>query len=253
MLRPLVRVFAFFLFGFISLGVSSAHATEQMYKRECNGCHSGPPTCNGCHVHGTHVLTGDLASLNLVATTDKTEYGVGDEITVTLSGGSRPQAEGWVGVKLYDAKGVPLAHVKTELPATLTTRAYEGMTTLYMSWIGFDFEQTGGTYGAPMGDTFGPGMRLSFMAGLHLNQPHIEEVVATNAFAVGGASAAQLDMQADATGSDDASSGGGGALDLLWLLGGLLAVAFLRRRAHWQKNRASADTQRNKTSSAAPV
>jgi len=229
MFRTVFHMFALSLFCFTAFGYSSAQATSTLFKRECNGCHSAPPTCNGCHAHGVHSTTGDSAALNLVAKTDKIQYAAGDDITVTLSGGNQPQPDkGWVGVKLYDEKGVELAHVKTELPATLTTRAYAGTTKFYMSWIGFDYEQEGGRYGLPLGDTFGAGQRLSFLAGLHKDQPHIEEIVVTNAISVG-----ELPDVVVAAGGEskvtDASSGGG-SFDLCWLLGAGLLAAMRGRR-----------------------
>jgi len=246
MLLSIIRAVALAFVGFSVVGFSSAHATSTLYKRECNGCHSGTPTCNGCHAHGVHNLLGEGTVLNLVAKTDKQEYVAGDDITVTLSGGSQPlPGKGWVGVKLYDDKGVELGHVKTELPATLTTRAYAGTTKLYMSWIGFDYEREGGTYGAPMGDTFGAGQRLSFLAGLHKDQPHIEEVVATNSITVGVNPDVQPAVQTEvppvgvvATGGESKvtdsaanASSGGGSIDLIWVFGAGLLAARRRRRS----------------------
>lgn len=245
MLHFIFRAVVLGIVSFSAVGFSSAHATATLYKRECNGCHSGQPTCNGCHAHGVHNLLGENPALNLVAKTDKQVYVAGDDISVTLSGGSQPlPGKGWVGVKLYDDKGVELAHVKTELPATLTTRAYVGTTKLYMSWIGFDYERQGGIYGAPMGETFGAGQRLSFLAGVHNNQPHYEEIVATNSIsvavdAINVPPVAQPDNvvvvsgESESKASDRAAnpSTGSGSFDLIWIFGVGMWAALRQRRS----------------------
>lgn len=231
MFRFIFRAFALCLIGFATVGSSSAHATSALYKRECNGCHNGTPTCNGCHAHGVHALTGDNTALNLAAKTDKTEYAAGDDIIVTLSGGNQPLADaGWVGVKIFDDKGVELAHDKTELPATLTTRAYEGMSKLYVAWIGHEYDGAGAKYGTPIGTTFGAGMRESFLAGQHLQERHIEEIVTTNDFNVRSTSNLETSNTTTDGISEPGSSSGGGSFDLFWLLGATLVAALRRRR-----------------------
>ena len=240
MFRPVLRIFMFCAASLACLVTSSAHATSQLYKRECNGCHSSPPTCNGCHAHGVHGTAGDTLALNLVAKTDKANYSPGDDISVTLSGGNQPQTQnGWVGFKLYNEKGVELAHIKSELPATITTRAYAGMTTLYMAWIGHEYDGAGAKYGTPIGTTFGTGMQDSFRAGVHLQELHIEEVVATNAFTVGSISPESTDVSTangntkigTDTGANKSDNAGGGSFDPLFLVSLGSVVRALRRRA----------------------
>ncbi len=238
MFRSVLRIFMFCLASLACLVTSSAHATSQLYKRECNGCHSSPPTCNGCHAHGVHGTTGDTLALNLVAKTDKANYSPGDDISVTLSGGNQPQAEnGWVGFKLYNEEGVELGHIKSELPATITTRAYAGMTTLYMAWIGHEYDGAGAKYGTPIGTPFGAGRQDSFRAGVHLQELHIEEVVATNAFTVGNVTPESTDDSTAngsskfGTGADNSANGGGGSFDPLFLVSLSSVVCALRRRA----------------------
>jgi hypothetical protein len=255
MIRTSLNAVSFPFVGLLIFGLSSAHATEQLYKRECNGCHSEREgiTCNGCHVHGTHASLGEIGALNLVAKTDRDSYAIGDDIAVTLEGGHR---SGWVGVTLYDEKGVSLIHARTELPATITTRAHEGMTKIYVAWLGYEFDLPGAKYGAPISEAIGLGMRESFRAGVHEDQPHVEEIVATNDFVVGSApvsTTVSTTVDSGAAEAGDGETGGGGALDFLWILGGFLVLAFLRRRDRWRKKSISADTGRNKTSNAAPV
>jgi len=161
------------------------------------------------------------------------DYTAGDEISVTLAGGNQPLPEnGWVGVKLFDEKGVELGHSKTEFPATLTTRAYAGMTTLYVAWIGHEYDAAGAKYGTPMGDTFGVGMRDSFLAGVHLQERHIEEIVTTNAFTVSTTPQSLSNSNATIEGEKgSAPSSGGGSFDPLWLLGAIgIGLRTVRRR-----------------------
>lgn len=235
MISFMSRAFALCLIVYAMAGYSSAHATSALYKRECNGCHSGPPTCNGCHAHGVHAITGDIVALNLVATTDKPEYAAGDDIRVTLSGGNQPRAEdGWAGVKIFDDKGVELAHDKSELPATLTTRAYEGMSKLYVAWIGHEYDGAGAKYGTPIGTTFGAGMRESFLAGQHLQERHIEEIVASNEFSV--LKTPTVDASSTTPDGNSApapiSSAGGGSADPAWIFGAALITALRRYRRY---------------------
>ena len=218
MLLSIIRAVALAFVGFSIFGFPTAHATPTLYKKACNGCHSGPPTCNGCHIHAVHKSIDDGSTLNLVATTDKQEYAAGEDITVTLSGSDASGTDtGWIRVKLYDDQGVELGQSTTEFPARMTTRAYSGATHLYMSWVGFDYDQAGAIYGAPIGTTFGTGMRLSFVAGVHHDQYHIEEVVQTNTFSV--RDTAEASSAAVAAEGENATASGGGALDLAWLLG----------------------------------
>ncbi len=249
MSKLLTRFSLFVVLGWFGAGYP-AYATEMLFKRECNGCHSAPPTCNGCHAHGVHAKTGDAAALNLAATTDAKAYTAGDDIVVTLTGGNQATTDGWVGFKLYDAiKGTALVHAKGELPATLTTRAYEGMTKIYVAWIGFDYDSAGAKYGAPMTGVIGEGLREAFRAGVHKDQVHIEEIVATNDFIVGAETTSTSGTDTSARATED--SAGGGAFDLLWILGGFVAAA--RRRDRWIRKATNAGTPRSRTSNAAPV
>ncbi len=265
MIRQFFKLSSLPLLGMLMFAWNSAHAYEDYYKRECNGCHAEREgiTCKGCHYHGTHASLAEVGSINLVAKTDRDSYAAGDDITVTLTGGNQM---GWVGVNLYDEKGVPLGHVRSELPATITTRAYEGMSKVYVAWLGFEFDTTGAKYGDPVTGTISEGMRELFRAGVHKDQPHFEEIVASNTFVVGPGSVSDTsnDGSNNDTGSGDGSNntgfagklageGGGGAFDFVWILGGAVALAFLRRRDYWKKKTVSVDTESNKNSNAAPV
>ncbi|MBI3774427.1 MAG: hypothetical protein HY273_02540 [Gammaproteobacteria bacterium] len=229
MFCSVIRACVLGLLGFSIVGFPTAHATSTLYKRECNGCHSGPPTCNGCHAHGVHKITADRMALNLAAKTDKTEYIAGEDITVTLTGSDAVGTDtGWIRVKLYDDKGVELGQDKTEFPAKLTTRAYAGTTTLYMSWVGYDYDGEGAMYGQPIDTTFGAGQRLSFLAGLHLTERHIEEIVQTNAFIVRDATQSTEVLSGIAATGESKSTSGGGPLDLAWMLVMALFAAIRR-------------------------
>ena len=180
-----------------------------------------PPTCNGCHGHGTHGSSTTKGSMNLAATTNKTSYAPGDDISVTLSGGYRPSS--WVRVNVYASNGTLLVSNKTDcphnsssyaascdLPVTLKTRAVSGMTNLYVGWVGNEYDPDGAA-GAPIASGIGVGMRA---APLPAPTGHVEEVVLTTTFSVTETAA-------------PASGGGGGSLD--WaLLSGLIGLAFLR-------------------------
>ena len=64
----------------------------------CSACHGSTTTCAGCHGHGVHPDNGK-DSLNVVATTDKTDYIAGETVIVSITGGYR---SGWVRAKLWD-------------------------------------------------------------------------------------------------------------------------------------------------------
>ena len=75
-----------------------AAAYSTYFSSKCAGCHTNDnPTCNGCHHHGT---------VNLSAVTDKATYGCGEQVTVTLSGGSK---SGWIRALLFDQNGLEIA------------------------------------------------------------------------------------------------------------------------------------------------
>ena len=231
-----VSLLSLVLSGFAVLpGVSNAQSgyfTSTDTDKNCasSGCHfiqaSVPPTCNGCHGHGTHATIAK-DSINLVATTNKTSYAPGDDISVTLSGGY--QSGGWVRVNMYDSNGVLLVSNSTEcphnalsyaascdLPVTLKTRALAGMTSLYVAWMGHENDITQAAKGAPISpnSVIGVGSRV---ARSPAPATHTEEIVLTNTFTV----------TASATDTSK-GSGGGGSLDWL-LISGLIGVFCARR------------------------
>jgi len=189
-----------------------------------SNCHTeSPVTCNGCHGHGTH-KDFNKNSINLLATTDKSSYVVGDDISVTLKGGYIDG--GWVRVNVYDSSGTPLVSNSTEcphnaasyastcdLPVTLKTRAVAGMTSLYVGWMGNEYDTAGAKNGDAIASGIGVGKRATSTA------RHIEEVVLTNTFTV-----------ADSTPAPAPAKSGGGSFDWL-LLSGLMGMSFLRRKA----------------------
>ena len=79
-------------------GSHRANAYSNYFTNKCAGCHANDnPTCNGCHHHGT-------ASLSAV--TDKVTYVTGEQVMVTLRGGSK---SGWIRTLLFDQNGVEIA------------------------------------------------------------------------------------------------------------------------------------------------
>ena len=205
-------------------GASNAEP-EYFADRNCanSGCHSisaAVPTCNGCHAHGTHPDS-MKSSMNLIATTDKASYVVGDDITVTLAGGYKPSGVvSWVRVNVYASNGSLLVSNSTEcphnassyaascdLPVTLKTRAGVGMTGLYVAWMGHENDRTGAAKGTTI-SSMGVGSRPVAQSG------HIEEIVLTNQFSVTEAAA-------------PASGGGGGLLDWIFI-SGLIGMFFAR-------------------------
>jgi len=164
--------------------------------------------------------------MNLAATTDKTSYVVGDDISVTLTGGYKPAGwvAGWVRVNVYASNGTLLVSNSPEcphnatsyaatcdLPVTLKARAVAGMTNLYVGWMGHENDTSGASTGAAITTAIGVGKRAAAQL------QHIEEVVLTSTFSVAEAAPAS-------------SSGGGGSFDWL-LLSGLMGMSFLRRKA----------------------
>ena len=91
------------LFAALIILAASAATTEaksSFYGDLCSRCHSGATvenTCDGCHKHGARDFT---------ASTDKAVYAPGEDMTVTVDGGSRG---GWVRVVLYDENGTEVA------------------------------------------------------------------------------------------------------------------------------------------------
>ncbi len=230
--RFLLLAFPLVLGGFgLVPGVSNAKpeffTTVTVDNKTCSsaGCHNASPvTCNGCHAHGTRstILSG---AMNLVATTLKSSYAPGDDISVTLSGGSSQvgSATGWVRVNVYDSNGTPLVSnteclhnaasypTTCSLPVTLKTRAVAGMTSLYVGWVGNEYDP-GGTVGAPIASGIAVGKRAASQA------QHVEEIVRTNTFSV-----------TDSTPTPTSAASGGGSLD--WMLTfGLIGLSFLRRK-----------------------
>jgi hypothetical protein len=214
-------------------GVASAYdtyytSTDADKNCSSSGCHNtSPQTCNGCHGHGTHG-TSAKNSMNLAATTDKTSYTVGDDISVTLTGGYN--LGGWVRVNVYSSNGTLLVSNSTDcphnaasyastcgFPVTLKARAVAGMTNLYVGWMGHGYDTPGASAGAAITTTIGVGKRTVAVTG---STQHVEEVVLTNTFSVAEATPAPA----------PASSSGGGSFDWL-LLSGLMGMFFLRRKA----------------------
>jgi hypothetical protein len=77
--------------------LGDAAAYSSFFSTNCSSCHSAQgPTCNGCHHHkGT-----------LVAVADKASYYPGDQVSITLSGGTQT---GWFRALLYDQSSVEIA------------------------------------------------------------------------------------------------------------------------------------------------
>lgn len=203
-----------------------AYFTSTDANKNCSnsGCHTSttPPTCNGCHGHGTHESSAKN-SMNLVATTDKASYALGDDISVKLTGGYK--SSGWVRVNVYASNGTLLVSNSAEcphnassypascdLPVTLKTRAQAGMTNLYVAWMGNEYDAANAAMGAPITSVIAVGKRAVLPA------RHVEEVVLTNMFSV-----------AEAASPAPGGGGGGGGLDWV-LLAGLIGGSFLRRK-----------------------
>lgn len=197
-----------------------ATANSAYYDSDCASCHGAAPanprTCTGCHYHATHPASGtgvvDVTQFNLVATTDKTSYTTGENITVTLSGGNKSE-ESWVRLRLYAVNGTPLNTTCTQcsFTSTLTTRAVAGMTRLRVGWYGNKFrEHVNAVYANNSGGT-------TIDSTTQAN--HTEEIVPTNLFTV-----------TDAPPSGDTGGGGGGSFDVFVLLAALFGAGRARRR-----------------------
>jgi hypothetical protein len=80
---------------FVICGSSLIYAYPSYFTSQCSSCHNNDvQTCNGCHHHGSSGLS---ASLN------KTAFTPGEQMLVTLSGGS---LSGWVRGLVYDNGGL---------------------------------------------------------------------------------------------------------------------------------------------------
>jgi len=166
----------------IAVWVPNVHAESGFFSPNCGGCHSGvSSTCNGCHAHGVH-SNNSKSDINLRATTDKTSYLPGEQVTVTISGGYR---NGWVRAILYNENGVEVRRSTgpnsmgggSSFPIQLagTAPASAGTYTFKASWYGnrYDLSQRGGT------TVFGPNWTPD-----PNNPNHGQEIVSTNSFTV---------------------------------------------------------------------
>lgn len=201
-------------------------------------------TCNGCHAHGTHATTGSASDRNLSATTDKTNYTVGETIIVTLSGGSKANAGACAGVRVYDSAGSevstrqrntrctrnPVGTVTScDLPVQLSMTAQAGWTELYVAWAGNEYDATGASKGATISGAIGVGSRPLKDSGGNQISGHFEEVVKTAAvFAVSNTT--PVANSGGGSSGAASSSAGGGAMNWVWMLG-LFGVSLLGRKS----------------------
>ncbi len=99
------------LFLFLALAVFAAWAPHaeaygSYFTPDCGGCHVGQTGadvgsgsfCGMCHAHGVHASS-LKTGINVTATTNKTSYAPGENVSVTISGGYRPSTARAV---LYD-------------------------------------------------------------------------------------------------------------------------------------------------------
>lgn len=126
-MRNLISLFCTFaiLMGVSWLLSSDVVARPTFFTEKCSLCHDDDnETCNGCHHHGTQSLS---------ATVDKPGYASGEQVTVTLDGGSQ---RGWFRAILYDQGGAEIDRATgptntgdngqpnpVEFPVTLTAAA----------------------------------------------------------------------------------------------------------------------------------
>ncbi|MCZ7624510.1 MAG: choice-of-anchor D domain-containing protein [Candidatus Methylomirabilis sp.] len=167
----------------------------------CFACHSAPTpaTCQGCHSHGTHSSTG-MTGMNVAGATNKTSYAPGEQVSVTITGGHRPDGQsGWIRAILYDqtmkepvrssgpTQGIGKCCGNTGYPITLTATAptTPGTYTWNVAWYGnqFDKGNVGGT------TVFGPRWTPD-----STNPNHGQEIVATNSFTVAAPAAPAISL-----------------------------------------------------------
>jgi hypothetical protein len=240
MFRCLAAKAAWWLGLVLACFVNAANATQTLYDNNCtgSGCHKvgtsmTDRTCTGCHYHAAHPngnFTVDVTQFNLAATVDKSTYQVGDTITVTVSGGNRPDG-GWVRAKLYDANGTalnscdpasnftdPSGPATCVLPITLTTRAQSGMSQLRVGVFVNKYEKTNGA--TPVFAQTQGGQTIDSTSPAN----HAEERVTTNSFTV------TEPAPAPAPAGNTASASGGGSFDAFVLLAALFGAGRARRR-----------------------
>ena len=181
----IILSFIFVLVAF-AMWANNAEARSAFWSGQggCVSCHAGEDTsCAGCHAHGTHSDSGK-DDINVVASTDKTTYAPGEDVTVSITGGYRA---GWVRAILYDENGVEVARSSgsggtgggLEFPGpivlTAPAPADPGLYTWEASWYGneYDLGNIGGS------TFFGPGWIPD-----PNNANHGEEVVFVNPFDV---------------------------------------------------------------------
>ena len=158
--------------------VSPAKGNSSYYETSCAACHiTVSPTCNGCHAHGVHAGTA-RTGINLSGSTDKTTYGAGEQVTITINGGNQT---GWVRALLYDQEMVEIASstgpdaigggpgfpIVLSAPAPAKSGTYR--------WNAAWYGNRADTAGARFGPRWLPDPE---------NLDHGQEVVATNAFTV---------------------------------------------------------------------
>jgi uncharacterized repeat protein (TIGR01451 family) len=166
---------------------SGASAQESYFEGQgCTGCHQDDDvSCNACHAHGTH--SGSAKSdINITATTNKTVFSRGEEMSVTINGGYRT---GWIRATLYDDQGNALGRSSGPCnnmalvdhgcgggegyPVVLTAPAptIEGVYQYQASWYGSSYDPVG---------LRGNGWKTD----PSINDTHGEEIIATNSFTV---------------------------------------------------------------------
>ena len=181
----IILSFIFVLVAF-AMWANNAEARSGFWAGQggCVACHAGEDnSCAGCHAHGTPSDSGK-DDINVVASTDKTTYAPGEDVTVSITGGYR---SGWVRAILYNENGVEVARSSgsggtgggLEFPGpivlTAPAPADPGLYTWEASWYGneYDLGNIGGS------TFFGPGWIPD-----PNNANHGEEVVFVNPFDV---------------------------------------------------------------------
>ena len=151
---PLAILASFLLLFSIAAGPQTALAHPNFFSSLCSGCHNNDnATCNGCHHHGT---------VGLSATPNKSSYACGEQVTVTLTGGSQ---SGWIRALLYDQNDVEIARRSgptgtgddsqpnpVAFPVNLTANAPvgKGVYTWHAAWWGSPYD-VGNTTVTPHG------------------------------------------------------------------------------------------------------